>query len=112
MFEHMQTFCNIFFQQIINMDGEVLKKLISKSGMTQAEFAGKLGASRGTVIRLTQMAEISEDWKEKVCEVVGVDQSVFGKEKPLSEDERRALWDIINAQKDIIAHLQKGNKQE
>ena len=112
-FEHVQTFCNIFFEEVIHtMDGDILKRLISKSGKTQAEFAESLGASRGTVIRLTQMAEISEDWKEKICQVIGVDASVFERKKPLSEDERQALWDIINAQKEIIAHLQKGNKQE
>ena len=100
-------------------DGQILKRLIRESGMTQEEFARNIGASRGSVVQLTQKAVISEDWKERICTYLKVDKSVFeGKEvytsginkdasHILTKEEREALWQIINTQKDIIASLRE-----
>ncbi len=111
------------------MDGLVLKRLIKQSGMTQEEFALKLGASRSTVILLTQKGVISQDWKDKICQALNVATDVWtsqankdypsigNNEKVLTANERQALWDIINTQKEIISRLERqvkdggGNKE-
>ncbi len=101
------------------MDGLILKNLIKRSGLTQDEFAQKVGASRSTIILLTQKGVISDEWKKRICDVLNVATDVWtGKESTqysintdpshiLTANERQALWDIIQAQKDVIDNLRR-----
>lgn len=107
---------------IVQSEGEILKLIIRKAGLTQNDFADKLGVSRVTISNLTTKHKLSEDWKLKICSVLNVSKDVFaGKNYEesaehvnhvaestlLNADERKALWDIINAQKAIIQRLEQ-----
>lgn len=59
------------------MEGAILKKLIKDSGLTQEEFGQKIGASRTTIIQLTQKFSIPKRWKEKISKELNVDTSIF-----------------------------------
>lgn len=106
------------------MDGDIFKALLKKAKLTQEEFAQKADASRSTVVLLTQRAVISDEWKKKICAILNVATDVWsGKELPdygintdlshiLTAQEREALWNIINTQKELINELKTRLKDD
>lgn len=58
-------------------EGDILKELIKKSGLSQEQFAVKLGTTRVTVSTLTKRGRISEDWKLRISEALGIGKDVF-----------------------------------
>jgi len=103
-------------------DGSVFKNAMRSIRLTQQEVADKLRVSRATINLLYAKERLTEDWKLKIIQTFQLSNNVFtGKNyaenddvvpqvsEPhlLNADERKALWDIINAQKAIIQRLEQ-----
>lgn len=105
-------------------EGDVFKGIMRHAGITQADAAEMLGTTRVTISNLTKKSRLSEDWKLKICTVFNISKDVFtSKESPtygintdpshiLTAQEREALWNIINTQKELINELKTRLKDD
>ncbi len=103
-------------------DGSIFKNQMKSLRLTQQEVAERLHVSRATVNLLYVKERLTEDWKLKIIQTFQLSSNVFTSKnytenveisdqvrEPvlLNTDERKALWDIINAQKAIIQRLEQ-----
>ncbi len=101
------------------MEGLILKKLIKNSGLTQIQFAEKLGVSASAVTNWIKQIEIGEDNKELIINVMKLPTDYFKintesvgnvTNNPIPQDEREHLWKIISTYKEIIERLEREAK--
>lgn len=70
----------------MNSQGEILKSKIKESGYTQAEFADKIGVTRGYIQQLVSKVYLTDDVIDKMCTALGVDKSDFEVISVVSEE--------------------------
>lgn len=121
---NLQTFdkknlCTLITVDNLNAHGEILRKILKSKDITQEEFAEMVGVSRVTIVNLIRKEVFTHDWIDKISTALSISKSEFtGKESTqysintdpshiLTANERQALWDIIQAQKDVIDNLRR-----
>lgn len=92
-------------------EGEILKKLVQEKGLTTESFAAKMGLRRQAVSIMYGKAKLTTAHKKKAAQILGVSEKVFDveakDERTITIQERDALWQIIEAQKQLIQKLQE-----
>lgn len=98
-------------------EGRDLKYEVKRLNLTDDDFAAKCGVSRQTVSVWYGKSELTVKTKVLVIKALGLPENFFeskemtgnGDKKEASDAltlrERDALWQIIEAQKDVIARL-------
>ena len=108
------------YAHIINMhQGKLLKDEVRRRGLSDVKFAEMCGVSRQTVSVWYGRYDLSVKSKEMIIAALQLQENFFtGKETKeysintdpshiLTANERQALWDIIQAQKDVIDNLRR-----
>jgi phage repressor protein C with HTH and peptisase S24 domain len=67
--------------------GEILKHQIKLHGFTQADFADKIGVTRGYIQQLVSKVHLTDDVIERMCTVLEIKKDVFDVPKNLVAEE-------------------------